>query len=59
MPHSARSREHDGVKPGKGTERELRTEIGTAAMIGRLIGILAKGIVGIAIFVVQLVSFWL
>ena len=43
----------------KGTESTLRTEIGTAAMFGRLLGMLAKGVVGIAIFVVQLVSFWL
>jgi len=43
----------------KGTEPALRTEIGNAAMIGRLLGMFAKGIVGVAIFVVQLVSFWL
>ena len=43
----------------KGTEPALRTEIGTAAMSGRLIGMLAKGVVGVTIFVVQLVSFWL
>ncbi len=43
----------------KGTESTLRTEIGTAAMSGRMIGMLAKGIVGVMIFVVQLVSFWL
>lgn len=43
----------------KGTERTRRTEIGNAAMIGRLLGMFAKGIVGVAIFVVQLVSFWL
>ena len=42
----------------KGTAPALRTEIGTAAMSGRLIGMLAKGIVGVTIFVVQLVSFW-
>jgi len=28
-------------------------------MSGRLMGMLAKGIVGVMIFVVQLVSFWL
>ena len=43
----------------KGTDHALRTEIGTAAMSGRLLGMLAKGVVGVAIFVVQLVSFWL
>ena len=43
----------------KGTEPALRTEIGTAAMSGRLLGMLAKGVVGVTIFVVQLVSFWL
>lgn len=43
----------------KGTEPVLRTEIGTAAMSGRLLGMLAKGFVGVAIFFVQLVSFWL
>ena len=43
----------------KGTDHALRTEIGTAAMFGRLLGMLAKGVVGVAIFVVQLVSFWL
>jgi uncharacterized protein YqgC (DUF456 family) len=43
----------------KGTEPALRAEIGTAAMIGRLLGMLAKGIVGVAIFVVQLVSYCL
>ena len=43
----------------KGTEPSLRAEIGNAAMIGRLLGMFAKGIVGVAIFVVQLVSFWL
>ncbi|MEJ7591506.1 MAG: hypothetical protein WKF77_08145 [Planctomycetaceae bacterium] len=43
----------------KGTVPALRNEIGTAAMSGRLLGMLAKGVVGVAIFVVQLVSFWL
>ena len=43
----------------KGTEPALRSEIGTAAMSGRLLGMLAKGVVGVTIFVVQLVSFWL
>ena len=43
----------------KGTEPTLRKEIGNAAMIGRLPGKIAKGIVRVAIFVVQLVSYWL
>lgn len=43
----------------KGTDPTLRTEIGNAAMVGRLLGMLAKGVVGVAIFAVQLVSFWL
>ena len=43
----------------KGTEPAMRTEIGNAAMVGRLLGMLAKAVVGVAIFVVQLVSFWL
>jgi len=43
----------------KGTDSAIRTEIGTAAMSGRLMGMLAKGILGVMIFVVQLVSFWL
>lgn len=43
----------------KGTAHRMRTEIGTAAMVGRLLGMFAKGIVGVAIFVVQLVSFLL
>ncbi len=43
----------------KGTEPALRAEIGTAAMIGRLLGMFAKGVAGVAIFVVQLVSYCL
>ncbi|MDA1232754.1 MAG: DUF456 domain-containing protein [Planctomycetota bacterium] len=43
----------------KGTDPALRSEIGNAAMVGRLLGMVAKGVVGVAIFVVQLVSFWL
>ena len=43
----------------KGTEPAMRTEISHAAMVGRMLGMLAKGVVGVAIFVVQLVSFWL
>lgn len=43
----------------KGSEPALRTEISNAAMSGRLLGMLAKGMVGVAIFVVQLMSFWL
>lgn len=42
-----------------GTETSRRTEISTAAMTGRLLGMIAKGAIGVAIFVVQLVSFWL
>ena len=42
----------------KGTEPSKRTEIGTAAMSGRMIGMLAKLAVGAAIFVFQLVSLW-
>ncbi len=42
----------------KGTEVSKRTEIGTAAMSGRMIGMLAKLAVGAAIFVFQLVSLW-
>ena len=42
----------------KGTEVAARTEIGTAAMSGRMIGLLAKLAVGAAIFVVQLISLW-
>jgi hypothetical protein len=40
----------------KGTELTLRTEIGTAAMSGRMIGMLAKLSIGAAIFVFQLIS---
>lgn len=43
----------------KGTDPTLRTEISHAAMLGRLFGMVAKGVVGVTIFVVQLVSFWL
>lgn len=42
----------------KGTEISKRTEIGTAAMSGRMIGMLAKMAVGAAIFVFQLVNLW-
>lgn len=42
----------------KGTEASKRTEIGTAAMNGRMIGMAAKMAVGAAIFVFQLVSLW-
>ena len=41
-----------------GTERGLRTEIGSAAMKGRITGMLAKLAIGAAIFVFQLVSLW-
>jgi phage tail tape-measure protein len=40
----------------KGTEPMQRTEIGTAAMSGRMIGMLAKLSIGAAIFVFQVVS---
>ncbi len=40
----------------KGTELTRRTEIGTAAMSGRMIGMLAKLSIGAAIFVFQLIS---
>lgn len=43
----------------KGTEPALCKEIGHAAMVGRLFGMAAKAVIGVAIFVVQLVSFWL
>ena len=39
-----------------GTDSERSREIGTAAMSGRMIGLLAKLAIGAAIFVVQLVS---
>ena len=42
----------------KGTESSKRAEIGTAAMSGRMIGMVAKLTVGAAIFVFQLVSLW-
>lgn len=42
----------------KGTAAVQRTEIGTAAMKGRMTGMLAKMAVGAAIFVFQLVSLW-
>ncbi len=43
----------------KGTESGKRNEIGTAAMSGRLLGMLAKFAIGAAIFVIQLTSFFL
>jgi hypothetical protein len=42
----------------KGTETSKRTEIGTAAMSGRMLGMVAKFAIGAAIFVIQLVSFF-
>ncbi|MCA9047746.1 MAG: DUF456 domain-containing protein [Planctomycetaceae bacterium] len=42
----------------KGTDPSLRKEIGKAAMTGRMVGMLAKLAIGVAIFVVQLASFW-
>ena len=41
-----------------GSEVAKRTEVGKAAMNGRMIGMLAKLAVGAAIFVFQLVSLW-
>jgi len=41
-----------------GTEGPLRTEIGNAAMKGRIAGMLAKLAIGAAIFVFQLVCLW-
>jgi hypothetical protein len=35
-----------------------RNEIGTAAMSGRLIGMIAKFAIGTAIFAIQMVSFF-
>lgn len=43
----------------KGTDASLRNQIGSAAMTGRLLGMLAKLVFGIAIFVFQVVSLWL
>ncbi len=43
----------------KGTEKARRNEIGTAAMSGRLIGMLAKFAIGTAIFMIQLASFFI
>jgi len=42
----------------KGTEPALRTQIGTAAMSGRMLGMLAKVAIGAAIFVFQLINLW-
>lgn len=42
----------------KGGDPSKRTEISTAAMGGRMIGMLAKLTIGAAIFVFQLVSLW-
>lgn len=42
----------------KGTDVSQRTEIGTAAMSGRMMGMIAKLAIGAAIFVFQLVSLW-
>jgi len=42
----------------KGSEAGQRTEIGKAAMGGRMIGMLAKVGVGAAIFILQLISLW-
>jgi len=40
----------------KGTVPEKRTEISTAAMTGRMIGMIAKFSIGVAIFAFQLIS---
>ena len=42
-----------------GTESDRRVRISQAAMSGRLLGMLIKVTIGAAIFVIQLVSFWL
>jgi uncharacterized protein len=42
-----------------GASAEKRTQVGSAAMTGRLLGMAAKIAVGMAIFVFQLVSLWL
>ena len=41
-----------------GTEMTRRNKIGTAAMSGRLIGMIAKFAIGTAIFAIQMVSFF-
>jgi uncharacterized protein YqgC (DUF456 family) len=43
----------------KGSDPTRRTQVGTAAMTGRLLGMLAKLTIGVAIFIFQLVSLWL
>ncbi len=42
----------------KGNTQERRTEIGTAAMKGRMVGMFAKFSIGLVIFVFQLISLW-
>lgn len=42
----------------KGKSTAERTEIGAAALTGRMLGMAAKLGVGVAIFVVQLISLW-
>jgi len=42
-----------------GRDAETRNQVGKAAMVGRLLGMTIKGIIGATIFVVQLVSLWL
>ena len=52
---------HKGAWLGEawiGTEMTRRNEIGTAAMSGRLIGMIAKFAIGTAIFAIQMVSFF-
>ena len=43
----------------KGTAVDQRTQIGTAAMKGRLLGMFAKITIGVAIFIFQLISLWM
>lgn len=42
----------------KGTDASRKTQIGTAAMSGRMYGMLGKLAIGAAIFMFQLVSLW-
>jgi len=42
-----------------GTAKEERNQIGRAAVVGRLMGMSIKIVIGAAIFVVQLVSLWM
>lgn len=42
-----------------GADHVRRTKVGNAAMTGRVMGMMAKLAIGVAIFVTQLVSLWL